>query len=124
MSLLVLPILSKVEMYAPNEVPGRMTAPEEFLNREFGFRELGMERRIHSAPEIGQHICCQVFRADHGRNGRGDLVQFVLFGNGYARLGSTFGYTRKCAERSHIARSKLPPIRQHRRKSCSDFIGA
>ena len=40
------------------------------------------------------------------------------------RLGSTFGDTRKCAERGHVARPKLPPIRQHRRQSCSDFIGA
>ena len=61
-------------MYTPDEVPGRMTSLEELLHREFGFRELGIERPIHSAPQIGQHICCQIFRADHGRNGRGDLV--------------------------------------------------
>jgi hypothetical protein len=49
-NLLVLPILGKVKMYTPNEVPGLMTALEELLHGEPGFREFGIESRIHAAP--------------------------------------------------------------------------
>ena len=48
--VLVLPVLGKIEMNAPHQVPGRMTALEELLHGELGLSQLGIEGRIHAAP--------------------------------------------------------------------------
>jgi hypothetical protein len=111
-------------MDAPNKVPGRMTALEELLHGELGFCELRIEGRIHAAPQISQYICGQIFRTNHGWNRRGNLAQLAVFGNGHTWLAAALADAGKCAQCGHVARPKLPPIRQHRRQSCSDFVGA
>ena len=122
--VLVLPVLGEIEMHAPDQVPGRMTALEELLHGELGLRQLGIEGRIHASPKIGQDGRRQVFRADHGRNGRGHLVQLAVRGNRHRRLGTAVADTGKGAQCGHVARSELPPVRQHWRQSRPDFVCA
>src|SRR3954453_5600292 len=50
--LLISPVLSKVEMHTPNQVPGWMTAFEELLHGELGFSAFGIKRRIQGSPKI------------------------------------------------------------------------
>ena len=95
--VLVLPVLGKIEMHAPDQVPGRMSAFEELLHGELGIGQLGIEGRIHASPKIGQDGRRQVFRAGHGRNGRGHLVQLAVRGNGHRRLGTPLADTGKGA---------------------------
>ena len=47
---LVLSVLGKIEIDPPDEVPGGMTALEEFLQGDRGFSELNVEGRIHRPP--------------------------------------------------------------------------
>ena len=84
--VLVLAVLREIEMHAPDQVPGRMTALEELLHGELGWRQLGIEGRIHASPQIGQDRRRQVFRAGHGRNGRGHRVQLAVGGDRHRRF--------------------------------------
>src|SRR5262249_25446318 len=66
-SLIVLPVFGKVEMHASDQVPGRMTALEELLDRKPGLSELGIESPVQVAPQIGQDRRRQIFGAIHRR---------------------------------------------------------
>ena len=120
----VLPVLREVEMNAPNQIPSRMTALEELLHGEPGLHQLGIKGRIHTSPKIGQDRRRQVFRAGHRRNGRCHRVQLAIGGDRHRRLGTAVSNTRKSAQCSHVAHSKLSPIRQHRWENRRDFVGA
>ena len=75
---LVLSVLGKIEMHAADQVPGRMAALEKLLHGELGLRELGIESRIHAAPQVGQHRGGHIFRAGHRRNGRRHPVELAI----------------------------------------------
>ncbi len=92
--VLVLPILREVEMNAPNQVPGRMTALKELLHGELGLRQLDIKSRIHASPKIGQDGRRQVFRAGHWWNGRCHRVQLAVRGDRHKRLGTAVSDTR------------------------------
>ena len=83
---LILPVLGKIEVHAPDEIPGRMPFPEERLHREARSRQFGVEGCVDSSPKLGQHNRRQVFRARHGRDGRGNLVQLAVRGTGTGGL--------------------------------------
>ena len=101
--VLVLPVLGKIEMNAPNQVPGRMTALQKLLHGEPGISQLSIEGRIHALPKIGQDGRRQVFPANHRRNGRGHRVQFAICGDRHRRLGTAVSDTRKSAQCGHVA---------------------
>ena len=78
--LLVLAVLGEIEVDPADQVPGGMTALEEFLQRERGLGQLGVKRHIHAAPKTGEHLHRQIFRADHRRDRCGDPVELGRFG--------------------------------------------
>ena len=110
--LFVLAVLGEIEMHAPDQIPGGMTGFEEVLNSNAGFGQFNIEGRIHASPEIGEDRSRQVLRTGHGRNRGGQFVQFVFGGNRDGRLGPPLADTGKSAQRGHVARPKLAPIRQ------------
>ena len=122
--LLVLPVFGQIEMHATDEVPGGLTALEELLHRQLGFAQFGIERRIHASPKIGEHSRRQVFRAGHGRDGRCHPVQRAVGRKGHRRLCAALANAGKRAQRGHVVRPELPPIRQYRRQRRPDLVNA
>ncbi len=49
-------IFGQVEMHPAYQIPGRVTALEEFLQRAAGFGKLGAERLPHALPQRGENL--------------------------------------------------------------------
>ena len=99
-----------------------LAAIEERLHGPFCCGQLGIERRIHAAPEIGQHGRSEILRAGHGRNRRDHFGQLPVGGDRHRRLGA-FGNPGKRAQRGHVAHPEFPPVGQHRRQRRPDLVG-
>ena len=69
--LLVLAVLGEVEVHLAHDVPGRVQAPEEVLDRGLRFGLLGGEGLACFRPEREHDGGCQVFGAGHHRSGSG-----------------------------------------------------
>jgi hypothetical protein len=100
-----------------------MAALEKLLGRELGLMQLGIEGRVHAAPEIGQHRGVEIFGAAHRRHRGGDPRELRLGRKGNGGFVLTLGEPGQRAQRRHEMRGELAPKRQLHRKAGPDLAG-
>jgi hypothetical protein len=110
-------------MNASDQIPGRIPRFEERLHRQAGLVQLAVERCVDAPPKIAQHGRRQVFRSDHGRNGRDHSAQISITRRRHGRLVSPLGDTGQRTQRRDVMGRELAPVRQHRRQADADRVG-
>ena len=60
--------LARVEMHAPDQMPGRMPRLEKILQTELGDNEFCTQGNVEFPPQGAETFCSQVFRASHRRS--------------------------------------------------------
>ena len=121
---LVAPVLGEIEMDAPDQVPGWMSAFQERLHGEPCIRQFHIKRCIHDAPEIGQNVRRQIFCTRHGRNSCRDMASSPSAGTATGGFVDRSPISERGAQRGDVTSSELSPIRQRRRQRRPHFIGA
>lgn len=71
-------VFSKVEVDPADEVPRRMTPPQEILNRALRFRELDQERLVQFSPQRSKCAGAEILRAGHHRRCQGQPLKFLI----------------------------------------------
>ena len=103
--LRILAIFSLVEMYAADQISGRITRFEEIQQRNLGNRQFLSQGGIHLNPQCGQPIGGDIFRTRHWRQ-IGDQCLKILGGPYDYRNLAAFGRGAQC---DHIARGEVAP---------------
>src|SRR2546422_1735451 len=119
--LLVLAILGEIEVHPTHEVPGRVAALEEVLNRASRLGQLGPERRVELLPKAVEDSRRQVLRAGHRRSGRGQRLQLLFWRGRDVHLRAALLGVRQRAEGRHVPRAELAPEGEYRWKHGPDL---
>ena len=90
-SLVVPAVFGKVEMDAPDDVPGRVECLEVFLQGGLRFGLLGREGRPHLRPQGSKDIDREVLGAGHGWSRGCQRFQVVGRRGGFARAAPRLG---------------------------------
>jgi hypothetical protein len=75
-------------------------------------------------PQVGERRRRQVFRTGHGRHGRRRRGQLAFARKRNRRLGVALAEVGQRTQRSHVTRTEIAPIRQHRRQRRCDLASA
>ena len=117
-------VFGEIEVYAANEVPGRMACSQKFLERSLRLPALLPERRANLRPQAGKNLRIQVLTAGHRRRGvreRRECVRRRRRHLARIRGGILREARRGRAQNGDIARSEIAPIGKVDRQRSADF---
>ena len=120
-SALVVAVLGQVEVDATDDVPDRVAAPQEFLQRSLGFGELDPEGLPDLAPQRLENRWSDVFGALHRRRREGQSLELS------GREGCNACLAARIFEPApggHESSPELAPVSKHGGQRDPDLAGA